>query len=89
MKTHTFESYRDTSENVRMKREDGILEVALHARGGSTVVRTAHRLPGVGARISVSLPSKLAFRPAPVARALHQLSGSMRHREPGLDQTVQ
>src|ERR1700730_610033 len=37
MKTHAFESYRDKYENVRMKREDGILEVALHTRGGSLV----------------------------------------------------
>src|SRR5207237_7138857 len=34
MKTHAFESYRDKYENVRMKRDDGILEVALHTRGG-------------------------------------------------------
>ena len=34
MKTHAFESYREKYENVRMKREDGILEVALHTRGG-------------------------------------------------------
>ncbi len=34
MKTHTFESHRDKYENVRMKREDGVLEVALHTRGG-------------------------------------------------------
>jgi len=33
MKTHAFETYRDRYENVRMKREDGILEVALHTRG--------------------------------------------------------
>src|SRR5580700_46887 len=37
MKTHAFESYRDKYENVQMKREDGILEVALHTRGGSLV----------------------------------------------------
>ena len=37
MKTHAFESYRDKYENVRMKREDGILELALHTRGGSLV----------------------------------------------------
>jgi len=37
MGTHTFESYRDKYENVRMKREDGILEVALHTRGGPLV----------------------------------------------------
>lgn len=34
MKTITFESYREKYENVRMKRQDGILEVALHTRGG-------------------------------------------------------
>ena len=34
MKTHTFESYRERYENVRMRREDGILEVTLHTRGG-------------------------------------------------------
>src|SRR5712664_3747051 len=32
-----FDSYRDKYENVRMKREDGILEVALHTRGGPLV----------------------------------------------------
>src|SRR5580658_2027032 len=37
MGAHTFESYRDKYENVRMKREDGILEVALHTRGGPLV----------------------------------------------------
>src|SRR3984893_16700034 len=37
MKTHAFESYREKYENVRMKREDGILELALHTRGGSLV----------------------------------------------------
>src|SRR6201984_948204 len=34
MKARDFESYRDKYENVRMKREDGILEVALHTQGG-------------------------------------------------------
>ena len=33
MKTHAFETYREKYENVRMRREDGILEVALHTRG--------------------------------------------------------
>src|SRR5258705_5483132 len=37
MKTHAFESYRDKYENLRMKRENGILEVALHTRGGPLV----------------------------------------------------
>jgi enoyl-CoA hydratase/carnithine racemase len=32
-----FESYRNKYENVRMKREDGILEVALHTKGGPLV----------------------------------------------------
>lgn len=32
-----FDSYRDKYENVRMKREDGILEAALHTRGGPLV----------------------------------------------------
>jgi enoyl-CoA hydratase/carnithine racemase len=32
-----FNSYYDKYENVRMKREDGILEVALHTRGGPLV----------------------------------------------------
>src|ERR1700736_2048568 len=32
-----FDSYRDKYENVRMKREDGILEVALHSGGGPLV----------------------------------------------------
>jgi enoyl-CoA hydratase/carnithine racemase len=35
--TLVFESYRNKYENVRMKREDGILEVALHTRGGPLV----------------------------------------------------
>lgn len=34
MKTSTFEKYREQYENVRLRREDGILEVALHTRGG-------------------------------------------------------
>ena len=29
-----FDDYRDKYENVTMKRENGILEVALHTRGG-------------------------------------------------------
>src|ERR1700752_3072495 len=33
MKAQAFERYRDQYENVRMKREEGILEVALHTRG--------------------------------------------------------
>src|SRR5258708_16519583 len=37
MNAHTFESYRDKYENLRMKRENGILEVALHTRGGPLV----------------------------------------------------
>src|SRR5580658_6306409 len=37
MKSHVFESYRDKYQNVRMKRDDGILEVALHTGGGSLV----------------------------------------------------
>lgn len=37
MGARTFESYRDRYENVRMKREDGILEVGLHTRGGPLV----------------------------------------------------
>jgi enoyl-CoA hydratase/carnithine racemase len=37
MKAQAFESYRDKYENVRMKREEGILEVALHTRGGPLV----------------------------------------------------
>jgi enoyl-CoA hydratase/carnithine racemase len=32
-----FDSYRNKYENVRMKREDGILEVALHSEGGPLV----------------------------------------------------
>jgi hypothetical protein len=32
-----FDSYRDKYENLRMKREDGILEVALHSGGGPLV----------------------------------------------------
>jgi enoyl-CoA hydratase/carnithine racemase len=32
-----FNDYRDKYENLRMKREDGILEVALHTRGGPLV----------------------------------------------------
>jgi len=34
MKTPAFESYREKYENVRMRRDDGILELALHTRGG-------------------------------------------------------
>jgi enoyl-CoA hydratase/carnithine racemase len=37
MKAHTFESYREKYENVRMKREEGILELALNTRGGPLV----------------------------------------------------
>jgi enoyl-CoA hydratase/carnithine racemase len=37
MKAHTFETYRDKYDNVRMRREDGILEVALHTQGGPLV----------------------------------------------------
>jgi enoyl-CoA hydratase/carnithine racemase len=32
-----FDSYRNNYDNVRMKREDGILEVALHSEGGPLV----------------------------------------------------
>jgi enoyl-CoA hydratase/carnithine racemase len=32
-----FNSYREKYENLRMRREDGILEVALHTRGGPLV----------------------------------------------------
>jgi hypothetical protein len=32
-----FDSYRNKHENVRMKREDGILDVALHSGGGTLV----------------------------------------------------
>jgi hypothetical protein len=32
-----FNSYRNRYENVRMKREDGILEVALHTRRQSPI----------------------------------------------------
>lgn len=34
MNTPVFDNYREKYENVRMKREDGILEMALHTRGG-------------------------------------------------------
>jgi enoyl-CoA hydratase/carnithine racemase len=34
MKAQPFEGYRDKYENVRMKREEGILEIALHTQGG-------------------------------------------------------
>src|SRR5580692_6648483 len=37
MTARTVESYCDKYENVRMKRQDGILEVALHTRGGPLV----------------------------------------------------
>jgi enoyl-CoA hydratase/carnithine racemase len=37
MKAQTFENYRDKYENLRMKRENGILEVALHTRGDPLV----------------------------------------------------
>ena len=32
-----FDSYRNKYDNLKMKREDGILEVALHTRGGPLV----------------------------------------------------
>src|SRR5436190_24375475 len=32
-----FDDYRDKYENVTMKRENGILEIALHTRGGPLV----------------------------------------------------
>src|ERR1700751_2817938 len=32
-----FDSYRNKYDNLKMKREDGILEVALHTRGGCLV----------------------------------------------------
>jgi hypothetical protein len=35
MKSQTFEEYRDKYDNLRMRREDGILEVALHTEGGT------------------------------------------------------
>jgi enoyl-CoA hydratase/carnithine racemase len=34
MKARSFETYRDKYDNLRMRREEGILEVALHTRGG-------------------------------------------------------
>jgi len=37
MAVHAFDSYRNKYENLRMKREDGILEVALHTKGGPLV----------------------------------------------------
>jgi enoyl-CoA hydratase/carnithine racemase len=37
LKAQPFESYRDKYENVRMRRDDGILEVALHTGGGPLV----------------------------------------------------
>jgi len=37
MGAHTFESYRNEYENVRLRREDGILAAALHTRGGPLV----------------------------------------------------
>ena len=44
MKPITFEGYRDKYEAIRMERgEDGVLEMALHTRGGSLVFnRTIH-----------------------------------------------
>src|ERR1700745_828076 len=38
MEQAMFDIYRNKYENVRMKREDGILEVALHSGGGPLVV---------------------------------------------------
>jgi enoyl-CoA hydratase/carnithine racemase len=35
MKTPAFDGYREKYENVRMRREDGVLEVAFHTRGGA------------------------------------------------------
>jgi enoyl-CoA hydratase/carnithine racemase len=37
MEQAMFDSYRHKYENVRMKREEGILEVALHSGGGPLV----------------------------------------------------
>lgn len=37
MKGRAFESYREKYDNVKMWREDGILEVVLHTRGGPLV----------------------------------------------------
>ncbi len=37
MKAHTFETYCDKYDNVRMRREDGILEVTLHTQDGPLV----------------------------------------------------
>lgn len=34
MKTPALEGYREKYENVRMRRDDGVLEVAVHTRGG-------------------------------------------------------
>ena len=35
-----FDGYRDKYENVKMRREDGILEVALHSNGGPLISQT-------------------------------------------------
>jgi hypothetical protein len=44
-----FDTYRNKYENARMKREDGILEVALHSGGGPLVFkRLRARSPGQG-----------------------------------------
>jgi len=37
MVAHAFESYREKYNNVKMWREDGILEVLLHTRGGPLI----------------------------------------------------
>lgn len=37
MEAQPFETYRNKYSNVRMKREDGILEVALHTQGGPLI----------------------------------------------------
>ncbi len=48
-----FDDYRDKYDNVRMKRENGILEVALHTRGGPLVFN-GHVHEGWSARSATS-----------------------------------
>ena len=52
-----LDSYRHKYENVRMKREEGILEVALHSGGGPLVFNGyVHEALVKTFRVSVTIP---------------------------------
>jgi hypothetical protein len=70
MKDHSFDSYRDRYENVRMKREEGILEVA-HTRDGPRDATTSPRRRSFSLKSSIKLTSSRWTRFSP---------GSMRQR---------